>query len=67
VEIRIANDVSDNAVVSVDGVKRMTLKKGERLTIRRADFTACILRTSGMSFYEILRKKMNNILKADIN
>jgi NAD+ kinase len=58
VEIRIANDVSDNAVVSVDGERRMTLKKGERLTVRRAEFTACILRTSGKNFYQILRKKM---------
>jgi NAD+ kinase len=44
--------------VTVDGENRMALNAGERLTVKKSDLTATILKTSNLHCYEILRRKM---------
>ena len=46
------------AKVSMDGEPKFILKCGESITVRRSEYTACVIKTSGMDFFQVLRKKM---------
>jgi NAD+ kinase len=46
------------AAVALDGVTCMQLACDERITIRQAENTATIIKTSDLHFYELLRRKM---------
>lgn len=49
---------SDKAVVSLDGEAKFFLEYGETITIKRSKHMATVVKTSGMDFFEVLRKKM---------
>jgi NAD+ kinase len=46
------------ASVTLDGETCIALSAGEKMTVRKSDFTATIIKTSDLHFYEILRRKM---------
>ena len=50
----------ERAAVTLDGDVKFTLKSDETVTIRRSKHTATVVKTSGMDFFEVLRKKMGN-------
>ncbi|MBR1736460.1 MAG: NAD(+)/NADH kinase, partial [Firmicutes bacterium] len=56
-------DDCDNAVATFDGQKRATIGRGETVVIKKADYYTNIIRTSGLSFYDILRSKMVEVRK----
>lgn len=48
------------AVVSVDGSAKFQLAPTESVTIRRSEYTATVVKTSGVDFFEVLRRKLKN-------
>jgi len=46
------------AIVNLDGEPRFFLEEGEKILIKRAKHTTQVVRTSGMDFFAILRKKL---------
>lgn len=52
--------VREGGAVSLDGEACFNLSPGERLTVKRSSFDAVILKTTGMGFFEILRRKLAN-------
>jgi NAD+ kinase len=57
-EVRIV--IHHETAVLLDGETRLTLEEGAGLTVRRSDYSAVILKTSDLHFYEILRRKMHH-------
>ena len=57
-EISLTPVESEPALVSLDGEVKISLKKNETITIRRSHCTACVVKTAGVDFFEVLRKKM---------
>jgi NAD+ kinase len=51
-------DLEGQAAVALDGEVRLHLNGGESLAVRRSDYTATILKTSPLHFYEVLRRKI---------
>ena len=49
---------STPAIVSMDGCAKFSLKQDEIITIRRSECTACVVKTAGVDFFGVLRKKM---------
>ena len=52
--------MDEDAAVVLDGEVKFHLKKGESLTISRAECRATIIKTTNIDFFEVLRKKMGN-------
>jgi len=48
----------EKAVVSLDGEAKFFLECGEAITIKRSMLMATVVKTSGVDFFEVLRKKM---------
>jgi NAD+ kinase len=46
------------AAVALDGENRMELETQDGITIRKSRYTALIIKTSDLHFYELLRRKM---------
>ena len=57
ISLRVAGK-TPGALVSLDGQPHAEISAGRELTIRRSEHYTTILKTSGLSFYEILRGKM---------
>jgi len=47
-----------NAVINLDGQESMPLANGDVVTIQKSDYITKTIRTTKMSFYDILRNKM---------
>ena len=52
--------VDENATVFLDGEAKFSLQVGEGIVIGRSEHVATVVKTSGMDFFEVLRKKMGN-------
>jgi len=50
----------EKAVVTLDGEAKFSLKCNEAIIIKRSKYTAAVIKTSGMDFFEVLRRKMGN-------
>lgn len=62
VKITIGGDYN-NAMLSVDGRQGPPIKNGDSIIIRQADCHTDIIRTTDLSFYDILRNKMVEVRK----
>jgi len=58
VSLNTAGIREDKALVSLDGDDTFHLECGEPITVRRSQHVATVIRTSGLDFFEVLRKKM---------
>lgn len=54
-------ELDEEAEVSFDGDRFIRMKVGDRLTVKRAEETARILKLNKLSFLQILRKKMQEL------
>lgn len=57
IKIRIESSYG-NAVLNMDGQESIPLVNGDVVTIRKSDYVTKTIRTTEMSFYDILRNKM---------
>ena len=57
-EVSITPAEEEEAVVFLDGEAKFSLNFGESIEVRRSIHTADVVKTSGMDFFEILRRKM---------
>ncbi len=57
-EVSISIEGDSLGVVFIDGVLSSELGKGERVTIKKADYYTRLIKTTSLSFYDILRSKM---------
>ena len=48
----------DPAVISLDGSVKIELNPGQEISIHRSRYTATVVKTASVDFFEVLRKKM---------
>lgn len=60
VTIEVKENNNRKSSLTVDGQETVELEAGDKLEITSADIKARFIRVNGMSFYEILRKKLDN-------
>lgn len=57
ITIRICSETKET-VVSMDGVSPLVVEKGDIIDIERSEYSLELLKTNGLDFYDILRKKL---------
>lgn len=62
VKITICGDYN-NVVMSLDGQQSLPIKNGDKVIIRRSKYHTNIIKTTNLSFYDILRRKMVEVRK----
>jgi len=58
-EVTLSVESGKMASVALDGEVKFSLGRKEPITVRRSQHTATVVKTSGMDFFEVLRKKMS--------
>jgi len=53
----------NNIVISFDGQEHINLKNDDKIVIKRSKYCTRIIKTTALSFYDILRKKMVEVRK----
>lgn len=56
-------DNDNNAYLSLDGKKAIPIKNGNIINIKKSNYYTSIIKTTELSFYDILRRKMVEIRK----
>ena len=59
VEVRVASDGDDEALVACDGAPIARIPRATPVTIRRAEQTVTLLHPRDYNYYELLRSKLN--------
>lgn len=62
IKLRIKEN-EKNVVVFLDGRESIPVEEGEEITIKRSEFFTHIIKTTGLGFYDILRRKMVEVRK----
>lgn len=60
IKIKVAGDYS-NTLVTFDGQNSVGVKNGDTIVIRRSKYYTNIIKTTNLSFFDILRRKMVDI------
>lgn len=55
--------IDNDAYLSLDGEKSIRIKSGNIINIKKSSYYTNIIKTTGLSFYDILRRKMVEIRK----
>jgi len=62
IKLKIKN-IEENAMLFLDGRDVVSAESGSEITIKRSKFFTYIIKTTGLGFYDILRRKMVEIGK----
>lgn len=57
IKIKIDGDYN-NTILSIDGQQNMPLGNNDKVVIKRSNYYTSIIKTTNLSFYDILRRKM---------
>ncbi len=58
-EVEVWVTHADDCIANFDGQRRLELKQGDRVRVRRSDNSLLLLRPSGHSYYDMLRQKLH--------
>ncbi len=59
ITITVESAQRTSILITVDGQSELSLQSGDRITVRRSQHRAYIIRSNKRSFYEVLRSKLN--------
>lgn len=57
VNITIGDSLEEDIILSIDGQVHLPLEYGDKVNIKRSEYYTTVIKTTGLGFYDILRKK----------
>ena len=58
IQVTVCDNQNSDVILSADGENKAQIKNGDSIIIKRSDFYTSIIKTTGLGFYDILRRKM---------